>query len=254
MARLPQAQIERIKQDISLLRLVERQGYKVTKQGKDYVVHCPFHDDNTPSCVISPKTNLYHCFGCGAGGSVIDWVMKTQGLSFRLACELLLNDIDSVSTAPAKPVKRSTNQKLTSSLAADLLAADTASAVNQVVDYYHQTLKESPEALDYLDKRGLNYPELINTFKLGFANRTLAYHLPNSDRHAGKTIRGLLKESGVLRDSGHEHFNGSLVVPVFNRDDCVTGRSQSPASHGTSTSVCVELYGRKINDDLRSQP
>jgi len=63
MARLPQDQINRIKQDISLLRLVESQGYEITKQGKDSVVHCPFHDDKTPSCVISPKTNLFHCFG-----------------------------------------------------------------------------------------------------------------------------------------------------------------------------------------------
>ena len=96
MARLPTEQVNRIKQDISLLRLVESQGHTITKQGKDYVVLCPFHDDKTPSCVISPKTNLFHCFGCGEGGSVIDWVMKTQGLSFRLACELLQKDIGAV--------------------------------------------------------------------------------------------------------------------------------------------------------------
>ena len=250
MARLPQDQIDRIKQDISLLRLVESQGYEVTKQGKDYVVHCPFHDDKTPSCVISPKTNLFHCFGCGEGGSVIDWVMKTQGLSFRLACELLLKDIGAVvAEVPTKPLKYNTTQKLTSSLAADLyrscvssthgtdpslggVAADSARAINQVVDYYHQTLKDAPEALAYLEKRGLNDAELIHTFKLGFANRTLAYHIPDSKREAGKKIRGLLKDVGLLRNTGLEHFNGALVVPVVNDNGDIT-----------------ELYGRRINDD-----
>ena len=87
MARIPNDQLERIKQEVSLLTLAESQGYKPQKQGKDYVVHCPFHDDKTPSCVISPKSNLFNCFGCGAGGSVIDCVMKTQGVGFRHAVE-----------------------------------------------------------------------------------------------------------------------------------------------------------------------
>ncbi len=233
MARLPQDQINRIKQDISLLKLVESQGYEITKQGKDYVVHCPFHEDDTPSCVISPKTNLFHCFGCGTGGSVIDWVMKLQGLSFRRACELLLNDIGAVVDAPAKPVKRSQSKTLSSSLAADLLAAP-AQSLNLVTDFYHQTLLASPEALGYLEKRGLNDPKLIKQFKLGFANRTLAYHLPPGDRVEGKQVREQLKRVGLLRDTGHEHFNGSLVVPAMDAQGNV-----------------VELYGRKINDDLR---
>ena len=90
MARIPDNEIERLKTDISLLRLVESQGYPVTKQGKDYAIRCPFHDgDDTPSLIISPKKNLFHCFGCEAAGTVIDWVMKTQGASFRHAVELL---------------------------------------------------------------------------------------------------------------------------------------------------------------------
>jgi DNA primase len=79
MARIPNEQIERIKQDISFLRLVESQGNTVTRQGKDSVVSCPFHEEKTPSCIISPKTNFFNCFGCGTGVSVIDWVMKIQG-------------------------------------------------------------------------------------------------------------------------------------------------------------------------------
>ena len=85
MARLPAEQLARIKSEVSLLRLVEGEGYEVTRQGKDYVIRCPFHEEDTPSLIISPKSNLFHCFGCEAAGSVIDWVMQTQNISFRHA-------------------------------------------------------------------------------------------------------------------------------------------------------------------------
>jgi DNA primase len=78
MAEIAENEIKRLKSEVSLSRLVEGQGYTLQKQGKDYAVCCPFHDDKTPSCIISPKSNLFNCFGCGTGGSVIDWVMKTQ--------------------------------------------------------------------------------------------------------------------------------------------------------------------------------
>lgn len=231
MARLADDVINRIKQEVSLLRLVESQGYTVTRQGKDHVVSCPFHDEQTPSCIISPKTNLYHCFGCGAGGSVIDWVMKTQGLSFRFACELLQKDLGLVTESGTKTTRQNTAIKLPPPLAAN---ADNQTALRQVIDYYHETLRQSPETLDYLRSRGLDNAELIGRFKLGFANRTLGYRLPEKNRKAGAELRGKLQEIGILRESGHEHFNGSLVVPVFNEQGEIT-----------------EVYGRKINDALR---
>lgn len=79
MVRFADEVIERIKAEVSLVRLAESQGYALVTQGKDVAVCCPFHNDKTPSCVISPSSNLFNCFGCGAGGSVIDWVMKRKG-------------------------------------------------------------------------------------------------------------------------------------------------------------------------------
>ena len=175
MARLADEVINRIKQEVSLLRLVESQGYTVTRQGKDHVVSCPFHEEQTPSCIISPKSNLYHCFGCGAGGSVVDWVMKTQGVSFRFACELLQKDLGLVTESGTRTTRQNTTTKLTPPLAAN---ADNQTALRQVIDYYHETLRQSPEALEYLRSRGLENAELIGRFKLGFANRTLGYRLP----------------------------------------------------------------------------
>jgi len=85
MARYNDTEIQQLKSNVSLLRLVEAQGHELKKEGNDYVMRCPFHEEQTASMKITPSNNLFHCFGCGAGGSVIDWVMKTQGVSFRHA-------------------------------------------------------------------------------------------------------------------------------------------------------------------------
>ncbi|MEW8051452.1 MAG: toprim domain-containing protein [Candidatus Thiodiazotropha sp.] len=231
MARLPDETVTRIKREVSLVRLAEARGFDLKPHGQHYAIHCPFHDDDTtPSLIITPDKNLFHCPACGAKGSPIDWVMKIEGVSMRHALELLANDLPHLaaeSTKPPKVVKRSNQQKLPSMLSA---SADHQTALRQVIDYYHETLKASPEALEYLEKRGLKNPELIDTFKLGYANRTLAYRLPPSKRQEGAEIRGRLKEIGLLRESsGHEHFNGCLVAPVMDENGVIT-----------------EVYGRKL--------
>ena len=227
MARLPDDVVNRLKTEVSLLRLVQSQGHQVKKHGKDYILSCPFHADDTPSLVITPKTNLWHCMGaCQKGGSVIDWVMQTQGVSFRFACEILQKDLGLIAEAPSKAPTKNTTTKLTPPLAAN---ADSQTALRQVIDYYHETFKQSPEVQEYLRSRGLEHPELIERFKLGFANRTLGYRLPEKNRKAGSELRGKLQEIGILRDSGHEHFNGSLVVPIMDENGIIS-----------------EVYGRKI--------
>ena len=232
MARIPNDQLERIKQEVSLLRLAEGQGYTLQKQGKDYAVCCPFHDDKTPSCIISPKSNLFNCFGCGVGGSVIDWVMKTQGVGFKHAVEILKDDSSLAATAAnTKPIKQATIPKLEAPITTD---AEDQQVLQQVIDYYHQTLKQSPEALAYLQKRGLDDVELINHFKLGYANRTLGLRLPNNDRKTGNALRDQLKRIGLYRDTGREHFNGSIVFPVMD-----------------TNGIIGEVYGRKVLDNLR---
>ncbi|MBO0707427.1 MAG: hypothetical protein J2P44_03615 [Candidatus Dormibacteraeota bacterium] len=111
MGRIPEAEIERLKREVSLERLVEAKGVRLQRRGADLVGCCPFHDDREPSLVASPKNNLWHCLGeCQAGGSVIDWVMRTEGVSFRHAVELLRADLGLVAT-PAKVVKVATVRK-----------------------------------------------------------------------------------------------------------------------------------------------
>ncbi len=152
MARIPDEVIERLKQEISLQRLAEAQGITLKKHGQDMIGLCPFHDDNDPSLVITPENNLWHCLGvCQSGGSVIDWVMKLEGVSFRHAVELLMNDYLPSANATGK-VKRSTVPRFSTSIMSD---SEDQQLLNRVIDYYHQTLKQNPDALAYLEKRGI---------------------------------------------------------------------------------------------------
>ena len=233
MPRIPDTELERLKTEVSLERLVSARGIGLKPRGADLVGLCPFHEDREPSLVITPAKNLWHCFGCGLGGGVIDWVMKSEGVSFRHAVELLKEKTFSLAaeTTVHVPVKRSTTRHLDSPVGGD---ADDQALLDQVIDYYHQTLLSSPDALAYLEQRGIGDPEAIERFKLGYADRTLGLRLPEKNRKAGADIRGRLVRLGIYRESGHEHFNGSLIIPVCDANGQV-----------------VEVYGRKRRDDLR---
>ncbi len=148
MARIPEAEIERLKSEVSVERLVEASGIELKKSGKDRIGRCPFHEDDTASLVVTPAKNLWHCFGCGIGGGPIDWTMKRQGVSFRHAVELLREGIPSLAAEPgtAGSVKRSTVRSLPAPVAFD---ADDAQLLRDTVAYYHERLKQSPEALAY---------------------------------------------------------------------------------------------------------
>ena len=131
MARIPESEIERLKSEISLARLIEAAGIELKRAGADLIGKCPFHADKTPSLVVSPQKNLWHCLGaCQAGGTVIDWVMRMQRVSFRHAVELLRNDPSLA--AGLKPAASSARvRKLPPPVALD---ADDQALLNQVID------------------------------------------------------------------------------------------------------------------------
>ena len=80
VARIADEEVERLKKEVALEALVAASGVELQKAGADLVGRCPFHDDREPSLVVSPAKNLWHCLGaCQAGGSVIDWVMRSRG-------------------------------------------------------------------------------------------------------------------------------------------------------------------------------
>jgi DNA primase catalytic core len=223
-------ELERLKSEVSLKRLIEGQGHDLMRRGKDWVMRCPFHDDVSPSLVVTESKNLYHCFGCGAAGSVLDWVMKTQGVSLPHAVQLLKQDalLDGMRVGLVKTQA----QPLPSALEPQ---ADDQALLARVVGYYHATLKESPQGQAYLTERGLMHPELIDRFKLGHANSTLAYQLPKKYTVAGKAVREQLQRVGVTRATGFEHLGGCIVVPIIGEDEDDRGR-------------VWQLYGRRTGD------
>jgi DNA primase len=226
MARIPEAELERLRSEISVERLVEASGVELKPAGKDLLGRCPFHDDREASLVVTPAKNLWHCFACQIGGGPIDWVMKIRGVSFRHAVELLREgaiELPAASRGRIRVLPPPVN-----------LDAGDQALLAQAIDYYHERLKGSAEALAYLERRGIKDTAMIERFKIGFADRTLGLRLPEKTRKAGAEIRGRLQKIGLWRESGHEHFNGSIVVPVI-----------APSGEVT------EVYGRKINDHLR---
>ncbi|MBY0460368.1 MAG: hypothetical protein K2V38_23890, partial [Gemmataceae bacterium] len=114
-------------------------------------------------------------------------------------------------------------------------AADDQKLLAQVVAYYTATLKATPEAQDYLRKRGITDPAVIDRFRVGYADRTLGRKLPGKRVRAG-TIRDRMRRLGLFRESGREHFHGSVTFPV-------------PAADGSGR--IVDIYGRKTRNDLR---
>jgi DNA primase catalytic core len=233
MAYVPPEVKERIKREVAIQRLAEARGIKLRRVGRSLMGLCPFHKDINPSLSIDPVKNEWHCFGCERKGDVIEWVKCAEGVSFMHALELLKRDyLPSAATSVDPPPKISTVPKLPPLIEH---TADDKKLLETVVSYYHETLKQSPEAQQYLLKRGLASAEMVEQFRLGFANRTLGYRMPDKNRVAGAEQRGRLQKLGIYRDSGHEHFVGSLVIPIFDLQGQV-----------------VEMYGRKINDNLRA--
>ena len=232
MARIPDSEIERIKQSTDLAALVRSRGVELKKHGgRDLIGRCPFHTEETASFVVSPGKGLYHCMGCGAAGNAIQFLEKFDGVSFRHAFELLSGGVAFVSANDQRAV-RATVPKLAAPVAFD---ADDAALMKQVTDYYHERLWKNPQALDYLKRRGLDDEAMLKRFRIGFADRSLGLTLPHKNRKEGAEIRSRLERLGIYRESGHEHLNGCIVVPVDDDQGNVS-----------------ELYGRRLDDGGKS--
>jgi DNA primase len=233
MARVPEELIRRIKEVIPLADLCRDYGIILKSHGADLVGHCPFHDDTTPSFVVTPAKNLWHCLGaCQAGGDVITLVMKREKLSFRHAVEKLQHK---AGLGPAVTTARTKLGKEHPVLVKPSTVLTDAEMLARVLDFYHQTFLNDPKAMRYLEQRKCFHPEAVKTFKIGYANRTLGYRVPPPNTKVGKPLKEQLQRIGILRQStGHEHFSGSVVFPIWN-----------------SNGEVAQMYGRKVTPNLR---
>lgn len=217
MPRIPAAELARLKANTDLPAFLRARGIELKPHGADLVGRCPFHDDKTPSLVVTPQKGLWHCMGaCQTGGDIVSFVMKAEGLSFRDAVARLGGRVDVPCPFTA--------------------TADDQTFLNQVTAHYQGLLRLSPAGRGYLQRRGLLHEEMIETFKLGLSERSPGLPLPARSKPEGAALRDRLAAVGVLRQAtGHEHLAGSLVVPILD------------AAGNT-----LNLYGRKLLDTLRA--
>lgn len=227
MRRIAEEDLLRLKAAVPLAALCAKYGIALKAHGSaDLIGRCPFHEDRTPSFVVTPAKNLWHCLGaCGVGGSNIDLVMKSEGVSFIHAVEKLR---EALGEAPAPALYRTRQGTEHAVLVEPGVELSDAALWETVLRFYHQSFLSQSAAMRYLQERGCFHPEAVTKFKPGFANRTLGYRLPMTTRH-GRDLKAQLTRLGIMRESGHEHLSGCVVVPVFNDREEV-----------------AELYGRRI--------
>ncbi len=153
---IPESFIQELLARVDIVDVVERY-VQLKKAGANYQACCPFHSEKTPSFTVSPAKQFYHCFGCGAHGSAIGFVMQYAGLGFVEAVEELANHL-------GMPVPREVSARTQQKSQQAPLTERMARAAR----FYKDQLKTSPKAIDYLKGRGLT-GEIAARYGLGYA-------------------------------------------------------------------------------------
>ncbi len=187
---------------------------KLQRAGASYKALCPFHEEKSPSLVIQKGDSHYHCFGCGAHGDAIQFLMTHLRMSFSDAVESLaerfgvLLEEASASQAPKGPSK-----------------ALLKDALEKACRFYEFCLLHTAEghaALEYLYSRGIDLT-FIRQFHIGFAPRNP--HLFLKTMHEQKITEPLLKETGLVGQTGREFFSDRITIPILDAVGSVIGFS-----------------------------
>ncbi len=190
---ISQKTIENVKSKINIVDVIGNY-IQLKKSGSNYKGLCPFHSERSPSFVVSPQKNIYHCFGCGASGDAIKFVMEYEHLSYPEAIEklALMYNI---------PIEK-TNIKI----------AFNTKLLNEINDYYIKNLQKNKNALDYLLKRGLS-EESIEEFQLGFAPS-----IEEQMQYFSKFDKNELIKYGVLTktSSPYPRLINRITFPIFS--------------------------------------
>ena len=223
-------EIEQIKHSIPILDLARSYGFELKKKSHDsYFALCPWHDDKNPSLSFTPSKNIFHCFGCGKSSTTIDLVMLKERVDTGQAIKILKEryaHLLHLNGPPPFPLKKeSSSASSPGSKQAELLHPNTQKLLKRVVETYHNTLKSSSRPVEYLLKRKIRQGELIDQFKVGYADGTLVGKISDTDTK-------LLKEIGIINqnDFGNERFKDCIVFPIINELGQIT-----------------EIYGRSIS-------
>lgn len=188
------------------------------KAGKDYSGLCPFHAEKTPSFTVSPDKQIYHCFGCGAGGDVFDFVMAYEGITFPEAVQALARqygiELPSRQMAPHEQKQASEREQL-------------LKLNRKVLEFYREQLLKSPAgqtARQYLKNRGTTR-ELVDRFGLGFAPAGWDNLIRFLSRSGIKLP--LAEKAGLIvakKQRGfYDRFRNRIMFPIFDVTNQVVG-------------------------------
>ena len=208
MARLPQAFIDQVLDRTDIVDVVDRR-VKLKKAGKNYSACCPFHQEKTPSFSVNPEKQFYYCFGCGAGGNALGFLMDYERMEFREAIESLAQAAGMEMPAEeADAAPQVDHQK------------PLYESMEKATRLYESLLRKHPtrgRVVDYLKQRGLS-GEIARDFRLGFAPEgwdNLMSTLSSEEDIEHALTAGLLIEN----DSGrkYDRFRDRVIFPIVNQ-------------------------------------
>ena len=208
MARLPQAFIDQVLDRTDIVDVVDRR-VKLKKAGKNYSACCPFHQEKTPSFSVNPEKQFYYCFGCGAGGNALGFIMDYERMEFREAIESLAQaaGID----LPAEEVDNAPQIDHQKPL------YESMERATKLYEGFLRQHKDRGRVVDYLKSRGLS-GEIARDFRLGFAPEgwdNLMQTLTDEDSVGHALTAGLLIENDKGRK--YDRFRDRVIFPIVNQ-------------------------------------
>jgi len=203
---IPDSLREIILSRISLVQLMEREGIRFTRRGREYVALCPFHKEKTPSFFVNDDEGLYYCFGCHARGNALTFLKEYKRLSVREAWEEVAR-IAGVDIAPYLNKDRAQEEN----------RKDYVALYQEAVRFYQRVLwsEAGSEVREYLFKRGLS-SETIKAFRLGYSpgDGDLSQHLHEKGFDYAAIVKAGLAGSPNYRDP----FSHRLMFPIYDKE------------------------------------
>ena len=208
MARLPQAFIDQVLDRTDIVDVVDRR-VKLKKAGKNYSACCPFHQEKTPSFSVNPDKQFYYCFGCGAGGNALGFMMEYERMDFREAIELLAHSAGiEMPPEEADNAPQVDNQKP---------LYESMERATKLYEGFLRQHKDRKSVVDYLKRRGLS-GEIARDFRLGFAPEgwdNLMQTLADEESIEHALTVGLLIENDKGRK--YDRFRDRVIFPIVNQ-------------------------------------
>ncbi len=211
----PEETVEEVRMRNDIVDVIS--GYvKLQKKGSNYFGLCPFHNEKSPSFSVSPSKQMYYCFGCGAGGNVITFVMEYENYTFPEALKMLADRAG----VKLPEVEYSKEERERADLRSTLLEINKLAA-----NYFYYQLHQPQGKIgyDYLKKRALT-DETLKRFGLGFANKTssdLYQYLRSKGYHDN-----ILKETGLVtldERGAYDKFWNRVIFPILDVNSRVIG-------------------------------